>query len=66
LNVSRGEFPGEYEKPRNPVVMVKKPRVEKVGIRLRGVPRSKHENFKKRKNALDPLGTRAKRKRVDS
>lgn len=66
FNVSRGEFPGEYEKPRNPVVVVKKPRVEKVGIRLRGVPRSKHENFKKRKNALDPLGTRAKRKRVDS
>jgi hypothetical protein len=63
LNVSKGLFPGEYEKSKHPVLVVKKPRVERVGIRLRGVPRSKYENFKHRKNPLDPHSTRAKRRK---
>ena len=62
FNVSTGVFPGEYEKPRNPVKVIKKERVEKTGVIKRGVPRSKHEIFKKRRNELDPFGTRAKRK----
>ena len=62
FNVSQGIFPGDYEKSRNPVVVVKKSTVYKERKFHKGVPRSKHENYKHRKNPLDPLGTRAKRK----
>lgn len=64
LNVSKGIFPGEYEKSINPVKVVKKPTVYKERKFYKGVPRSMHENYKHRKNSLDPLGTRAKRKKV--
>jgi hypothetical protein len=64
LNVSQGIFPGEYEKPRNSVKVEKKPIVYKERKFYKGVPRSKHESYKHRKNSLDPVGTRAKRKKV--
>jgi hypothetical protein len=61
LNVSQGIFPGEYEKSRNPVVVVKKSTVYKERKFYKGGPRSMHENYKHRKNSLDPLGTRIKK-----
>ncbi len=62
FNVSKGIFPGEYEKPRNPVkIEKKKKRVEKVGVKLRGVPRGKYENYQNRKNPFDMYATRLKK-----
>lgn len=63
FNVSQGIFPGDYEEPRNPVKIEKKPIVYKERKFYKGVPRSKYENYKHRKNSLDPHETRAKRKK---
>ena len=60
FNVSDGVFPGEYEKPRNPVKTEKKKIVYKGRKFNKGVPRSKHEDYKQRESGFDMY---AKRKR---
>lgn len=62
LNVSQGIFPGEYEKSRNPVTVVKKQRIEKTKIKTRGVSQSRYQTVKKRESGFDMYETRAKRK----
>jgi hypothetical protein len=53
LNVSKGIFPGEYEKPRNPVKIVKKEKIEKTSLIKRGVAQSRYQNIKKRESVFD-------------
>lgn len=65
LNVSQGIFPGDYEKSRNPVVVVKTQKIEKVGIRKRGVPQSKYQTLKIRESGFDMYAKRRKRKTND-
>ena len=65
FNVSKGIFPGEYEKPRNPVKIEKKKTIYKDRKFSKGVPRSKSEIYKKRINADDPYATRIKLKKSD-
>jgi hypothetical protein len=65
FNVSKGIFPGEYEKPRNPVETEKIKTIYKNRKFSKGVPRSKSELYKKRINQDDPYATRTKSKKSD-
>jgi hypothetical protein len=66
FNVSNGIFPGEYEKPRNPVKIEKKKPVYKVRKQHRGVPRSKYEDYKHRESDFDMYAKRRKRVKKSS
>ncbi len=61
FNVSQGIFPGDYEKSRNPVKIVKKERIEKTGVKKRGVAQSRYQTVKKRESGFDMYATRIKK-----
>ncbi len=61
FNVSQGIFPGDYEKSRNPVKIVKKEKVERTGIKKRGVAQSRYQTVKKRESGFDMYAKRGKK-----
>lgn len=61
FNVSVGIFPGEYEKPRKPVVIKAKKTIPKNRAFRKGVPRSKYEDYKHRESEFDMYAKRGKR-----
>jgi hypothetical protein len=61
LNVSKGIFPGNYEQAKTLDNPPKKPTIYKERKFTKGVPRSKNENYKKRKSGYDMFATRVKK-----
>ena len=62
INVSKGEFPGDYEEKSIKNQVEKRKKDYPVRKFSKGVPRSKNENYKHRESSYDMFATRVKQK----